>query len=93
MHVHQNQLDPNLQLSYMSSIAKTEAKKEAERTRRKLLEAASSLANAYADEEGYVVRLGSHEGAHEDSSQNHGHPRQQKQNSAQTAQELFSDYA
>lgn len=65
MRVHGNQLDPNLLQVYApQAAAKTKAKKEAERTRRKLLNAASALGGEYEDGADCVVRLsGDGEGA------------------------------
>jgi hypothetical protein len=76
MHVHRNQFDPNLELSTINAAAKAEAKKAAERTRRKLLEAASALAG---ESDGYVVRLGSREGSQEDARQ-HDQSDEEQQN-------------
>lgn len=55
MRVHGNQIDSNIDLNGLYGAAKTEAKLEAERTRKKLLSAA--LAGEYDDAADCVVSL------------------------------------
>jgi hypothetical protein len=91
MHVHGNQLDPNaLQMYAMHAAAKTEAAKEAERTRRKLLNAASSLAGEYSDD--CVVQLsgdgGSKEHAGGQGGQSQDGQRQDERAGAGSSEEL-----
>jgi hypothetical protein len=54
MRVRTNQIDTNSQLYALYAAQKTEAKRRANRTRKKLLSAASALAS---DTDGFVVRL------------------------------------
>jgi len=93
MHVHRNQFDPNLQLSYLGATAKAEAKKAAERTRKKLLEAASSLAGESGDEEGYVVHFGGRGGSQEDESQPDREGQPEKQQVSGNRTQVLSGYA
>ena len=91
MHIHANQFDPNIQLS---ALYATEAKKEAERTRKKLLDSASSLA-AEAD---CVVELSgddpSQQQADSQDKQNHGGQKKQSEEaSSENAEGPFSDWA
>jgi hypothetical protein len=60
MRVHQNQVNPNVQLDAMYAAQKAAAKREAERTRKKLFELSSELAGA-GDLGAYVVKLGARE--------------------------------
>jgi hypothetical protein len=60
MHIHPNQVNPNLQLDATYAAEKAAAKAAAERTRRKLMESASELAGEAA-EESYVVEVESRE--------------------------------
>lgn len=57
MHVHQNQMNPTAQLDAAYAAQKTHAKREVERTRKKLTELASELEGA-SDAEAWVVSLG-----------------------------------
>jgi hypothetical protein len=57
MHPRQIQFDPNAQLSALYAAARAEAKKEAERTRKKLRTFAMALASEYSDEGACVVSL------------------------------------
>jgi hypothetical protein len=57
MRVHQNQVNPNAQLDAMYAAQRAAAKREAERTRKKLVDSASELAGE-ADTEACVVKLG-----------------------------------
>ena len=54
MHVHAKQIDTNFQLYALSAAQKTEAKRKADRTRKKLLNGSWALAD---DTDGVVVRL------------------------------------
>jgi hypothetical protein len=55
MHVHANQANPNVQLNNLYAAEKAEAKRETERTRKKLMEFASVLAGECGD--ACVVKL------------------------------------
>ena len=67
MHVRPNQINPYAQLDAMYAAQKAAAKREAERTRKKLLEFASALAGE-ADFEACIVKLGGREGPAEESN-------------------------
>ena len=95
MRVHGNQLDPNLlQMYALHAAAKTEAKREAERTRRKLTEGAWALAGEYDD---CVVQLsrdgGSKERAGGQGEQSQDGQRQDERADAESGEDLFSDWA
>ena len=65
MHVHPNQINPNVQTDALYAAERAAAKRAAEGTRRKLLEFASELAGEAESEEGCVVKLGAREEAEE----------------------------
>jgi hypothetical protein len=67
MHVHANQTNPNIQLNTLYAAEKAEAKRERERTRKKLMEFASVLSGEA--EEACVVKLGAHDGSEEQAKQ------------------------
>jgi hypothetical protein len=70
MHVHANQIDTNVQLYALDAAQKTEAKRKADRTRKKLLNAAWALGG---DTDGVVVRLsGDDAGEGQTNRQNRG---------------------
>jgi hypothetical protein len=73
MHVHANQINPNAQLDALYAAEKAAAKREAERTRKKLSEFASKL----SAELGFTVTL-----APDEHSQ--GQTRQQSPNNRRT---------
>ena len=50
MHGRNIQFDPNIQMYALYAAARAEAKREAERTRKKLRNFASALAGEYSDE-------------------------------------------
>jgi hypothetical protein len=91
MHVHNNQLDPNLQLGVLYAAARAEANKEAERTRRKLLDAAVS--NEYED--AAVVSLSGEEDSQQHANQRDPQEDPQEDAKAQPAPNaaVFSDWA
>jgi hypothetical protein len=68
MHVHANQNNPNIQLNTLYAAEKAEAKRETERTRKKLMEFASVLSGEAG--EACVVKLGAHNGSKEQAKQN-----------------------
>jgi hypothetical protein len=70
MHVHGNQFDPMFQSNLLYAAEKAEAKKEAERTRRKLLNAASALAGEYED--AAVVSLSGDDASEEQARRQNG---------------------
>ncbi len=57
MHVHGNQFDPRIEAYALLSAARAEARQEAERVRRRLLESSSSLRSEADDDVDCVVRL------------------------------------
>ncbi|MFZ0277400.1 MAG: hypothetical protein WA254_21315 [Candidatus Sulfotelmatobacter sp.] len=63
MHVHPNQINPNVQTDALYAAERAAAKRAAEGTRRKLLEFASELAGEAESEEACVVKLGAREEA------------------------------
>lgn len=67
MHVHASQINPNAQLDALHSAEKAAAKKETERTRKKLSVFASALAGEASD--ACLVKVGSNE-----ESREHGKP-------------------
>ncbi len=81
MHVHPNQINPNVQADALYAAERAAAKRAAEGTRKKLLEFASELAGEAESEEGCVVRLGAREEAEEQAKgRNQTEARQQKEN-------------
>ncbi len=57
MHIHPNQINPNLQQDALYAAEKAAAKEQAERTRRKLMEFASEISGEVASED-CIVNLG-----------------------------------
>ncbi len=92
MHVHPNQVNPNAQLDAMYAAQKAAAKREAERTRKKLFEFASELA-AEMDEEACVVQLGSAQGEHREDAPKKRQNRARKENAASGTESFISDWA
>ena len=58
MHIHSNQINPNMQLESLYAAEKASAKREVERTRKKLLESAAKLAGQAESQEDCIVKLG-----------------------------------
>jgi hypothetical protein len=70
MHIHPNQINSNMQLDSLYAAEKAAAKREIERTRKKLLEYAAKLSGEDADSgEDCVVKLGAHDQEQKDQSQ------------------------
>lgn len=67
MHVHASQTNPNIQLNTLYAAEKAEAKRETERTRKKLMEFASVLAGEAG--EACVVKLGAQDESQEQAEQ------------------------
>ncbi len=100
MHVHASQINPNARLDALYSAEKAAAKKETERTRKKLSEFASALAGEAG--EPCLVRVGTNE-----ESREHAKPPNEqaedrrkrdsgnkvKQADAQPATQSISDWA
>jgi hypothetical protein len=95
MHVHGNQFDPNIQMYSLSAAARAEAKKGAERTRNKLLNA-SALGGEYDDSADCVVSLsrdGGEQGNQRNQHDQGGHKQQDGQGSSEGVDNPFSDWA
>jgi len=90
MRVHPNQVNLNAQLDAMYAAQKAEAKREAARTRKKLMEFASKLA-AEADAADCVIRLGEQQESREES----GRQERYRKNSGSSADDghSISDWA
>jgi hypothetical protein len=96
MHIHGVRSNPHLQLNAASARLRAEARQEVERTRKKLLAAASSLAGA--PDEGYVTQIQDNSGSEEDAPQQGSRsPDQEAQSPGRNAAEAsipsFSEYA
>jgi hypothetical protein len=94
MRVHGNQIDPNADLNGLYAAAKTEAKLEAERTRKKLLIAGMA---GQSDDADCVVSL-SGEGAAGDEAnqqqgQGEGEQKAKQQADAESVEKPFSGWA
>jgi hypothetical protein len=72
MHVHASQFNPSAQMNAIYAAAKAEAEMAAARTRKKLIFAASALANEVDGETDCVVRLSGEDGSREQSDQQDG---------------------
>jgi hypothetical protein len=96
MRIHGNQMDAILQINALAAAAKTEAKKEAERTRKKLMERASALAGEYEDGADCVVSLSGDRSPEEDSNSQTAHgqdAQQQEEQAGQEGDDTFSHWA
>ncbi|MGD0566897.1 MAG: hypothetical protein ABSA78_00720 [Candidatus Sulfotelmatobacter sp.] len=98
MHIHANQINPNTQLDALYAAEKAAAKREAERTRKKLSELASKLAGEADSGEDCVVRLGSREESEErarqESQENRaGRKKQEVRPNSEAANDSISDWA
>ena len=69
MHIHLNQINPNAQLDALSAADKAAAKREVERTRKKLLGFASELTGETDCGEDCIVQLGPREEGHKQQNQ------------------------
>jgi hypothetical protein len=98
MHVHPSPINPNAQLDALYAAEKTAAKREAERTRKKLLESASALAG-HASGEACVVKLRARGESQKQASQQQaqGKKKQKEQSNAGDAADVrfnsISDWA
>jgi hypothetical protein len=79
MHIHPNQINPNTQLDALYAADKAAAKREVERTRRKLLEFASEIAGEADSEEDCIVQLGAREEGRKQQNQSRGSRKKQKE--------------
>ena len=96
MHVHANQTNPNIQLNNLYAAEKAEAKRESERTRKKLMEFASVLAGEAG--EACVVKLGAHDESQEQAKQdrrneNQGGEKQSEPVKPESGDGSISDWA
>jgi hypothetical protein len=71
MHIHPNQINPNTQLDALNAADKAAANREAERTRRKLMELASEIAGEADSGEDCIVQLGADENGQKQQKQNY----------------------
>ncbi len=92
MRVHPNQVNPNAQLDAMYAAQKAAAKREAARTRKKLIEFASELASE-VDEEPCIVQLGAAPGEDREDAQEKRQHRSRKGNAAGRSENSISDWA
>ncbi|MGA9510978.1 MAG: hypothetical protein WBV55_20320 [Candidatus Sulfotelmatobacter sp.] len=88
MHIHPNQINPNMQLDSLNAAEKAASKREAERTRKKLLESASKLAGQAESEEDCIVKLGAR-----DQEQKQGQSRQKQSGRKKSTEQLSSENA
>ncbi|HEX4037962.1 MAG TPA: hypothetical protein VHX37_07885 [Acidobacteriaceae bacterium] len=93
MHVHGPHFNPDYQLNALYAAARTEARREAERTRRKLLSAASSLAGEAAEGQDYVVTLRGRGDNEEETGQQDQRGQKREPSPNGTGDDAFSDYA
>ncbi|MFZ1010650.1 MAG: hypothetical protein WAN65_27675, partial [Candidatus Sulfotelmatobacter sp.] len=69
VHIRPSQVNSNIQVDAMYAAEKAAAKQEAERTRKKLMKAASKLAGERDPGEASIVEIGAREESGEESSQ------------------------
>jgi len=95
VHIHPNQINANAQLDALYAADKAAAKREAERTRRKLLEFASELAGEADSGEDCIVQLGAHEEGQKQQKQNQAsrNNKQKSQVDSEDAGNSISDWA
>ena len=97
MHIHPNQINPNMQLDGLYAAEKAAAKREVERTRKKLLESASKLAGQAESEEDCIVKLGSDDQEQKQQGQSRqkqsGRRKSTEQLSSENADSSISDWA
>jgi phage terminase large subunit GpA-like protein len=93
MHIHPNQINPNMQLDSLCAAEKAAAKREVERTRKKLLESASKLAGQAESEEDCVVKLGAHDQEPKEQGQKQFKRKSTEQMSPGNTDQSISDWA
>jgi hypothetical protein len=95
MHVHPNQPNPNLQMDALYAADKAAAKKEVERTRRKLLEFGSEITGEADSGEDCVVQLGAREEGQKRQNQQSqpSRKKQKEQLDSAEADNSISDWA
>jgi hypothetical protein len=96
MHIHPNQINPNLQQDALYAAEKAAAKEQAERTRRKLMEFASEISGEVASED-CIVNLGEKdEGQEPEGRQKQKHASRNKSKEhveSEEAEGFVSDWA
>ncbi len=93
MHIRPNQVNPNTQLDMVNAAERAAAKREVERTRKKLLEGASKLLGEAASGEACVVRVGQREESQaETKQQDQQKPRRRHEETADSADTAISDW-
>ena len=91
MHIHGNQMNPNISLDAAYAAQQAQAKREAEATRKKLLETASQLAAANED---CIVSIGSQQEDGENQPKKNVREQRQKEDTNQDdAGNQVSDWA
>jgi hypothetical protein len=96
MHVHANQINPNVQLDALYSAQRAAAKQEAARTRKKLSEFASELAGEPESGEACVVKLEGREDSQEETKRQNpqgGGKKQEDPTDVEGADRSISDWA
>jgi hypothetical protein len=92
MHIHGNQINPNVQLDASYAAERAAAKREAERTRKKLSQFASALAG-----EACIVELEAGEDSQGQAKRQNqprdGNPKKQNQDDSNDADKSISDWA
>jgi hypothetical protein len=83
MHIHPSQINLNAELNALYDLQRAEAKRETDRTRKKLLDSALELEG---DSDSYVVRLGEHA-----ESEEQGSPENQQEERSRKNQEERRD--
>lgn len=97
MHIHLNQINANAQLDALYAADKAAAKREVERTRKKLLGFTSELAGETDSGEDCIVQLGPREEGHKQQNQQnqarHRNPKDKEQMDSEGAENSISDWA
>jgi hypothetical protein len=98
VHIRPSQVNPNIQLDAMYAAEKAAAKREAEHTRKKLMQFASKLAGESESGEASIVEIGAREESREESRQREQQdatdPQKPKaETDSQDAERYLSDWA
>jgi hypothetical protein len=91
MHVHANQSNPNIQLNTLYAAEKAEAKRETERTRKKLMEFVSMLSGEAG--EACVVKLRAHDGSEERAKQDQQNENRSRKKQNESANPEAGDFS
>jgi hypothetical protein len=73
VHIRPSQINPNIQLDAMYAAEKAALKQEVERTRKKLMKAASKLAGESEPGEASIVEIGAREESQEEAGRRDRH--------------------